>query len=124
MADDLTAALIAEQRLTEDKQRISVEVVLALPRHQYQCALHVPEGTTAHEVRKLALSNDLLSPGAQVDIDPLLAPLGVFGERVDNNHILAAGDRLEIYRPLQQDPKELRRQRARAASNEPGVDKS
>ena len=38
--------------------------------------------------------------------------VGIFGKRVDLDHRLADGDRVEIYRPLAMDPKEARRQRA------------
>ena len=38
---------------------------------------------------------------------------GIFGKRVELDHRLADGDRVEIYRPLAMDPKEARRQRAR-----------
>jgi len=38
--------------------------------------------------------------------------VGIFGKRVDLDHRLAEGDRVEIYRPLAMDPKEARRQRA------------
>jgi len=38
--------------------------------------------------------------------------VGIFGKRVELDHRLADGDRVEIYRPLAMDPKEARRQRA------------
>jgi putative ubiquitin-RnfH superfamily antitoxin RatB of RatAB toxin-antitoxin module len=38
--------------------------------------------------------------------------LGVFGRRVDGRHVLRAGDRLEIYRPLKVDPRDARRRAA------------
>ena len=38
--------------------------------------------------------------------------VGIFGKRVELDHRLADGDRVEIYRPLAVDPKEARRQRA------------
>ena len=39
-------------------------------------------------------------------------PVGVYGRRVALDHLLADGDRVEIYRPLRVDPKEARRRRA------------
>jgi len=39
--------------------------------------------------------------------------VGIFGEVVANDRLLQAGDRLEIYRPLVQDPKDARRHRAK-----------
>lgn len=40
-------------------------------------------------------------------------PLGIFAKQVTLDTVLKSGDRIEIYRPLQLDPKEKRRQRAR-----------
>lgn len=39
-------------------------------------------------------------------------PLGVFGKKAPDEQVLVAGDRVELYRPLQIDPKEARRLRA------------
>ena len=36
---------------------------------------------------------------------------GVWGRKVELNHVLRAGDRVELYRPLQVDPKVARRER-------------
>jgi hypothetical protein len=38
--------------------------------------------------------------------------LGIFGRVVPAGQVLRAGDRVEIYRPLIADPKEVRKQRA------------
>jgi putative ubiquitin-RnfH superfamily antitoxin RatB of RatAB toxin-antitoxin module len=38
--------------------------------------------------------------------------VGIFGKLCDLNQLLKAGDRVEIYRALHNDPKEARRQRA------------
>lgn len=42
--------------------------------------------------------------------------VGVFGLKIDSpdDYLLQAGDRLELYRPLTRDPKEVRRKRAAA----------
>ena len=42
--------------------------------------------------------------------------LGVFGVKIESpeNYLLQAGDRLELYRPLTRDPKDVRRKRAAA----------
>lgn len=92
---------------------MSIEVILAMPQLQYRLALDVPPGTGAREAVRLALEAGLLPLGAEIDIDPLTAPLGIFSEKVEDDHCCQAGDRVEIYRPLLQDPMELRRQRAR-----------
>lgn len=92
---------------------IAVEVVLATPNVQYRLTLTVTSGCAAREVVLQAMQQGLLPPHTELDIDPSTAPLGVFAELVADDYCCQAGDRLEIYRPLQQDPKELRRQRAR-----------
>ncbi len=46
--------------------------------------------------------------GFEVD----LANVGIFGNKVSPEQVLRDGDRVEIYRPLLADPKEVRRQRA------------
>lgn len=38
--------------------------------------------------------------------------LGIFGERIDAQQLLSAGDRVEIYRALTINPKDIRRHRA------------
>ena len=46
------------------------------------------------------------------DIDPETCDLGVFGKPIAEDYKLVDGDRIEIYRPLIADPKEVRRKRA------------
>ncbi|NND89682.1 MAG: RnfH family protein [Granulosicoccus sp.] len=95
---------------------IPVEVVLAMPEVQYRVELDVCPGTTAREAVRLAVGAGLIPLDARVDTDPLQAPLGVYSEKVEDNYRCQAGDRVEIYRPLQQDPKDMRRQRARQST--------
>ncbi len=47
------------------------------------------------------------------DADILQLSVGVWGRRCDPSHALAAGDRVEVYRPLLVDPKDARRLRYR-----------
>ncbi len=96
---------------------LTVQVVLAMPETQYQCELEIPPGTTARQVVLMALQAGLVPATALIDITPASAALGVFSERVEDDYPCVQGDRVEIYRPLQQDPKELRRQRARQSSS-------
>ena len=86
---------------------IRIEVVYALHDEQALVALEVPEGTTASEaVERSGLAARF--PG----IDPARAPIGIFGRVTAPATPLRDGDRVEIYRPLQVDPKEARRARA------------
>jgi len=87
---------------------------MALPVRQHVVELEVAEGCTARQAVELALAQGLDAPSEAIDINN--APLGIYGERVVDDALLHAGDRVEIYRPLQQDPMELRRQRAASES--------
>lgn len=86
--------------------RIAVEVVYALPERQTLLALHVPVGTTAQEA--VALSG-LLRQYPELDLAQ--HKLGLFGKVSAADTVLREGDRVEIYRPLLADPKEVRRRR-------------
>lgn len=52
------------------------------------------------------------------ELDLANCPVGIFGKVVADpgRQAVQAGDRLEIYRPLQADPKEIRRLRAAKAA--------
>lgn len=90
--------------------RIRVEVVYALPDRQCLLELDVPAGTTLIEaVRRSGILERF------PEIDPEAAPMGIFGKVVDDRERpLEAHDRVEIYRPLPNDPMTLRAQRAAA----------
>ncbi len=94
-----------------DEPTLAIRVVLAFSERQSQVSLTLADGVTAREAVLLAQQEglDVQSVG-----DALLVPIGVFGERVDDDHRLVDEDRVEIYRPLLQSPMELRRQRAAA----------
>ena len=87
---------------------IGVAVVLAEASCQRVVSLQVAEGTTAWEAVQLT---GLLDERDDLEV-PRLA-LAIFGKQVDNERVLEAGDRVEILRPLPQDPKLRRRQLAR-----------
>lgn len=88
---------------------IHVEVVYATPHKQEIVALELPAGTT---VREAALKSNLDQRFEGLDLAK--ADLGVFGKAVPkaDSTELQNGDRVEIYRPLIADPKEVRKQRA------------
>ena len=86
---------------------IEVEVVFALPEKQSLRTLLVAAGTSVAEV---VAKSGLLE--ALPDDSLAEMTLGVWGREVEKNRIVKAGDRIEIYRPLQLDPREARRQLA------------
>lgn len=88
---------------------ISVELAYALPDRQVLLPLEVAYGTTA---RELALSGGLAQAFPGLDLE--CAPLGIFGKAVarPEQRVLEDGERVEVYRPLLADPKDVRKQRA------------
>ncbi|MGY4533303.1 putative ubiquitin-RnfH superfamily antitoxin RatB of RatAB toxin-antitoxin module [Pseudomonas sp. TE3786] len=94
---------------------IEVEVVYALASVQRLIRLQVPSGTTA---RQAAERSGLDAEFPKLDLRN--CPLGIFGKALPDAQarVLEAGERVEIYRPLIADPKEVRKQRAaKAAAN-------
>ena len=92
--------------MSPDNQ-ITVEVAYALPERQALIELKVAEGTTAVEAARQSGIADRFD-GIDLDNDKL----GIFGKAVSPSQVLRAGDRVEIYRPLVADPKEVRKARA------------
>lgn len=91
----------------ESAEPIHIEVAYALPREQVIIKLAVPPQTT---VREAVEQSGILKRFPQIDIDA--AKLGIFGKLKKADQVLREGDRVEIYRPLIADPKEVRKQRA------------
>lgn len=88
---------------------MKVEVCYALPDKQRIVSLEVMEGTTVLQAAEQS-GIDKLFPG----IDIGSSKMGIFGKAVTKpaETVLSAGDRVEIYRPLIADPKEVRKTRA------------
>jgi uncharacterized protein len=91
---------------------IRVEVVLAMPGRQELVALEVAAGTTLAEAIALSAVPEMFK-GFELDLDRV----GIFGQKASPDQVLRAGDRVEIYRPLLADPKEVRRKRALEQAN-------
>lgn len=89
---------------------MNISVVMAFPHSQQVSKLEVCEDCTARQAVQLAIEAGLDVDYEGFDVDQ--APLGVFGIRVSDEALLGEGDRVEIYRGLEQDPMELRRKRA------------
>jgi len=94
-------------------EKIKIEVVYGLPDNQVLLALEVELGC------------DILTAIKQSgivqyfpEIDPENATVGIFSRIAKLDQELRDGDRIEIYRPLIADPKELRKIRAERAKAE------
>ncbi|WP_367374123.1 RnfH family protein [Pseudomonas lini] len=92
---------------------IKVEVVYAAVDRQVLLAVTVPVGAT---VREALLKSGLNSEFPELDLAS--CPVGIFGKVIAEpaSRPVQPGDRLEIYRPLLADPKEVRRLRAAKAA--------
>ena len=101
----LTLSALAPTRFSG--LRVHVEVVYALPHALHQAHLELPDSATVAQALQ-AVSR--LKPFSDLDLDA--ATVGVYGRIAEGSRQLAHGDRLEIYRPLQCDPMQARRQRA------------
>jgi hypothetical protein len=86
---------------------IRVEVVYALPERQYLRTVKLEEGSSVEQAVKASGLLELRS-----DIDLKQNKLGIYSRPVKLSDTVNDGDRIEIYRPLIADPKELRRIRA------------
>jgi len=87
---------------------ILVEVVVARPDRQALCSLRLPAGTDAAGAVKQA---DLQSKFPEIEWRA--CKLAIWGRPVAGNQVLGDGDRVEVLRPLQLDPRDARRQLAK-----------
>lgn len=98
------------------KSIINIEIVYAQPQQQILHALQVESGCTVEQAIHLS---GLLQRFPEIDLK--IAKVGIFSKIVSLATPLREQDRVEIYRPLQIDPKKarlLRAQRAVARSSE------
>lgn len=88
-------------------EAIHVELVYALPAQQQLLRLSLPAGTTLGGAIE---ASGLLRRHPEIDLRR--QPVGIFGRLATLDTGLHDGDRVEIHRPLQVDPKDARRARA------------
>ncbi|WP_018718300.1 RnfH family protein [Arhodomonas aquaeolei] len=89
--------------------QLHVEVAYARPDVQVLIPVSLPSPVTAGEAIEASGIR-----GRFPEIDLARQTVGVFATPVALDHVLHDGDRVEIYRALQVDPKEMRRRRAGA----------
>jgi len=86
---------------------IQVEVVYGLAEEQALLSVDVPESS---EVKEVILASGILEQFPEIDLDKV--KVGLFGKLTKMDQAVRARDRIEIYRPLIADPKEVRKRRA------------
>ncbi len=88
-------------------EKIKVEVAYALPHEQVILETMINVGGTVDDAIK---HSGILVLYPEIDLSA--NKVGVFGKVTKRSTVLREGDRVEIYRPLIADPKEVRRKRA------------
>ncbi len=88
--------------------QIHIEVAYAEPQRQKIIALVVNEGIT---IKEAVARSGIVRFFPHLELST--AEFGIFSHKKTSDYVLRDGDRIEIYRPLIADPKEMRRQRAR-----------
>ena len=88
---------------------MKIEIAYATLQKQRILLVDVEPGTMAEQAVKLS---SIIESFPEIDMNHL--KLGIFGKAFKGDYILEEGDRIEIYRPLVADPKEVRRQKAAA----------
>lgn len=97
---------------TTSKASIRAEVAFALPDDQMIVSLMVDEGTT---VEQAIILSGIIDHYPQIDLSA--NKVGIFGKLTKLGQLVREGNRIEIYRSLIADPKEVRRKRAAEGKN-------
>jgi len=89
------------------QSEITVEVAYALPHEQLIVPVKVQIGTTAENA---IYASGIMKKFPEIDL--AVNKIGIFGKATRLDTVLRQLDRVEIYRALIADPKEVRKQRA------------
>jgi uncharacterized protein len=89
-------------------ERIAIEVACATAERQTILPLEIAAGSTAEQALEQS-GIFALHP----ELDRAACVIGIFGREVPRDRVLEAGDRVEVLRPLAEDPRERRRRLAR-----------
>jgi Uncharacterized protein conserved in bacteria len=90
-----------------EPESLSIEIAYALPQRQELVYVQLPTGST---VQQAIEASGLMQKYAEIDLKQ--NKVGVFGKLTKLDAPLRNRDRVEIYRPLLADPKEVRKKRA------------
>ncbi len=103
----------SEQDEQNTSSLIEVEVVYGVPDKQAIVVIKIEEGTTVEQAIELSGIANLYK-----EIDLNINKVGIWNRVVKLTDVLQHGDRIEVYRPLIADPKEVRKRRAEKAIEE------
>ncbi|MDP8078664.1 RnfH family protein [Phocoenobacter skyensis] len=88
-------------------EAINIEILYAYPEHYFLKKIELKLPLTIEQV---ILQSGVLSKYPEIDLK--VNKVGIFSRPAKLNDLVNDGDRIEIYRPLLADPKEIRRKRA------------
>ena len=99
---------VSESEVVVEKEQSQIKVEVAFAREDSQQILDfmVNEGTT---IEQAVEQSGILALFPEIDLT--VNKVGIFGKLGKKTATLKEGDRVEIYRPLIADPKEVRRKR-------------
>lgn len=99
-------------------EQIKIEIAFALPDKQTLLETVVEKDTT---VEQAIIASGMMTRYPEIDLSK--NAVGIWNRTCKLTDVLRQGDRIEIYRPLIADPKEVRRKRAEKAKLEGRADK-
>jgi putative ubiquitin-RnfH superfamily antitoxin RatB of RatAB toxin-antitoxin module len=88
-------------------ESIQIEITYAKPDRQDVVRLKLPEGST---IQQAIEASGLTQRYPEIDLTK--TKVGIYGKLSRMDTVVRERDRVEIYRPLIADPKEVRKQRA------------
>ena len=94
-------------------QQISIEVAYAMPDKQALLEVVIEQGTS---VEQAIVASGIIKRFPQIDLSK--DKVGIWNRTCKLSDFPKNGDRIEVYRPLIADPKEVRRRRAEKAKDE------
>jgi len=100
------------------QKMMNIEVAYATPERQRIIPIRIAEGATVEECITKSHISDYFT-----DINLAEQKVGIWSKASKLDATPRDGDRIEIYRPLIADPKEIRRRRAEQAKDEGRADK-
>ncbi|MGI2259423.1 RnfH family protein [Shewanella sp. GXUN23E] len=99
--------------MSNEADKFAVDVIYATAQKQKVISVNVAPGTTFIDAVCLSRMAEFYP---EIDLDKV--KLGTFSRAVKHDEVLVPGMRVEIYRSLIADPKDVRRKRAEKAKDE------
>lgn len=118
MEPKLDSLNINKENDQEKKVQMKIEVVYGTPTEQALLLVDVSEGSSIEQAIK---SSGILESFSEIDLK--VNKVGIWNRTAKLTDVVKDLDRIEIYRPLIADPKEVRKRRAEKAKEEGRADK-